>query len=135
MHRIEVPHRTVGYRSDTTQAPVHVCIDFTPERAQTGLLVDILETADDLARHPQWYNTITDNCTTSLARHIRKLSGRRRWDPRLLLNGHTDEMGLESGWLTPHGDLEETRRHYHVNPKVDRIQDPTDYSRQIRQGL
>ncbi len=104
----------------------------TPKEDIRLLFVDILETADDLAAHPQWYNTVTDNCTTSLARHIRKLRGRRRWDPRLLMNGHTDEMGIESGWLTPHGNLEETRRHYYVNPKVDRIQDPSDYSRQIR---
>ena len=97
-----------------------------------ALFVDIVGSASDLASDPQWYNTITDNCTTSLAKHIRKVRGRRRWDPRLLMNGHTDEMGIESGWITPQGTLEETRRFYYVNDKVERITDPTHYSEQIR---
>ena len=107
----------------------------TSKEAIRTLFIDIVETASLLAESPRWYNTISDNCTTSLARHIRKISGRRRWDPRLLVNGHTDEMGIESGWITPHGSIEETRAFYYVNPKVDRIQDPSDYSSQIRAGL
>jgi hypothetical protein len=107
----------------------------TPKDQIRMLFVDILESATRLADDPQWYNTVTDNCTTSLARHIRKVRGRRRWDPRLLMNGHTDQMGIETGWITPHGTLEETRRFYYVNDKVDRIQDPTHYSAQIRAGL
>lgn len=99
------------------------------------LFVDILETATALREDPQWYNTITDNCTTSLAKHIRKLSGRRRWDPRLLVNGYSDEMAIESGWITPHGSLEETRRHHYVNPKVADVDDPSDFSQRIREGL
>ncbi len=94
------------------------------------LLVDILESANDFTATPRWYNTITDNCTTSLARHIRKLRGRRSWDPRLLINGHTDEMGIESGWILPKGSLEETRAHYYANPRVEA--DPSDYSNRLR---
>lgn len=107
----------------------------TPKEQVRFLFVDILERMNSLVDEPEWYNTITDNCTTSLATHARKLPGRRRWDPRLLINGHTDEMGIESGWITPHGTLEETRAHYYVNPKVEKIEDPTDYSAQIREGL
>jgi hypothetical protein len=107
----------------------------TPKDQIRLLFVDILERVNSLADEPEWYNTITDNCTTSLATHVRKLTGRRRWDPRLLINGHTDEMGIESGWITPHGTLEETRAHYYVNPKVEKIEDPSAYSAQIREGL
>ena len=114
---------------------VYVYPTNTPKQDIRLLFIDILETADDLAAHPQWYNTISDNCTTSLAKHIRRVRGRRRWDPRLLMNGHTDQMGIESGWITPHGSLEETRAFYYVNPKVEKIDDPTHYSAQIREGL
>jgi hypothetical protein len=97
-----------------------------------SMLLDILGRADSLARQPEFYNTITDNCTTSLASHIRKIRGRRRWDPRLLLNGHTDEMGLETGWITSDLPLEEMRAAHLVNRLVEGVDDPTDYSKMIR---
>ena len=107
----------------------------TPKQDIRIVFLDVLERANHLARRPEWYNTITDNCTTTLATHVRKVRGRRRWDPRLLVNGFTDEMVIEGGWVAPHGSLEETREYYYVNPKVENDSDPTDYSRKIRVGI
>lgn len=125
----------IRLRTNYRHEDVYLYPTNTPKDQIRLIFVDILEAATALREHPQWYNTITDNCTTSLAKHIRKVRGRRRWDPRLLINGHTDEMGIESGWITPHGDLEETRRYYYVNPKVENLQDPEHFSQRIREGL
>jgi len=104
----------------------------TPKEDIRFVLLDILERANSLAEEPEFYNTISDNCTTSLATHIRKIRGRRRWDPRLLLNGHTDQMALEGGWITFDGTVEELRETYHVNRHVEDVDDPTHYSEMIR---
>ena len=125
----------VHLRTNVRGEDVYLYPTNTDPRDIRSLFVDILESATALADEPEWYNTITDNCTTSLARHVRKLPGRRRWDPRLLVNGHTDEMGMETGWLTPRGNLEETRQYYYVNPKVEDLEDTTGYSAKIREGI
>jgi hypothetical protein len=104
----------------------------TPRKDVRALFLDILERTNSLAAEPEFYNTITDNCTTSLATHIRKIRGRRRWDPRLLLNGHTDEMALETGWITSDLPLEEMRDAHHVNRHVRDVADPTHFSEMIR---
>ena len=125
----------VYLRTNVRGEDVYVYPTTTAPEAIRFLFVDILDSATVLASDPEWYNTITDNCTTSLAKHIRKLSGRvARWDPRLLVNGHTDEMGIESGWIEPRGTLEETRAFYYASPRVASLPDIVDYSARLRAG-
>ncbi len=104
----------------------------TPREGIRFLLLDILERVNGLHEKPEFYNTISDNCTTSLATHIRKIRGRRRWDPRLLLNGHTDEMARETGWISSELPLDEMRKRHYVNRLVEDVEDPSDYSARIR---
>jgi hypothetical protein len=104
----------------------------TSREAIRLLLLDILERVNGLHEKPEFYNTVSDNCTTSLATHIRKIRGRRRWDPRLLLNGHTDEMARETGWISSELPLDEMRKRHYVNRLVEDVEDPGDYSARIR---
>ena len=51
-----------------------------------------------LYEEPEFYNAITQNCTTSLFALI-PAENRRRWDLRILLNGRLDELLWERGVL------------------------------------
>jgi hypothetical protein len=102
-----------------------------PERAR-ALFVDVLRTATELAAKPRFYDTLTDNCTSSWLPHLEKVGRERKFDVRLLLNGHSDELAWERGTIENDVPLEELRRRHHVNPYVQGAIDPAEYSRRIR---
>lgn len=113
----------------------------TPEWSQ-ALFLQYLRRANSLHEHPEWYNAVTDNCTTNIytemARTGRPPAGSSRFDPRILLSGLADKMIYDGGNLVgggPKGGLsfEELRRRAHVNP-VARTTDYSDFSRAIRIG-
>jgi hypothetical protein len=104
----------------------------TPAEARL-LFLDIIEKVNDIHRRPQFYDTFTGNCTTSLVPHVQKIRPPERRQPwwRLLLNGHTDRMAYEGGWIVRAGTFEETRALHHVNAYArDLSGEP--YSRKIR---
>ena len=67
----------------------------TPEQSRT-LFLDYLRRANELRERPEWYNALTDNCTTAI-RTQRAAADRAPWDWRMLVNGHLDELLYERG--------------------------------------
>lgn len=101
-----------------------------------ALLLDVLKTCNRLQEHPVYYNTICDNCTTGLVPHLRAIGLHRDYcDIRLLKNGLTDQLALEAGWLNTKLPYSELRKHFHVNPNVQGVTDPAQYSRALRKCL
>ena len=82
----------------------------TPDRVPHSLLLDYLESVNHLARRPAWYNALTDNCTTTILRHVRHLNpDTNPWNWRLLLNGYLPELLYKQGRLDasrPFSDLQ-----------------------------
>jgi hypothetical protein len=84
---------------------------------------------------PQWYNAMTDNCTTSLSSHSRKYSGIKGWDWRILLNGHLDTLLYERGTVDRSLPLAELNARSFINARAQTAGDAEDFSRRIREGL
>src|SRR5580700_2767249 len=72
-----------------------------------ALLVDYLDEVNSLADHPQWYNALTQNCTTTIRGHAQHVGAGGRLDWRLLANGHLDQLLYERGQLDTRVSLEE----------------------------
>lgn len=90
----------------------------TPAQAQL-LLIDVLMRANELASRPEFYDTLTNNCTTNLVRHVNRIHAERlALDYRLLLNGYSDRLAFDKGLLVAHGTFEETRAAAHVTPRA-----------------
>src|SRR5580700_4090386 len=72
-----------------------------------ALLVDYLDEVNSLAEHPEWYNALTQNCTTTIRGHAQHVGAGGRLDWRLLANGHLDQLLYERGQLDTRVSLEE----------------------------
>ncbi|MHC4942806.1 MAG: Lnb N-terminal periplasmic domain-containing protein [Planctomycetota bacterium] len=105
-----------------------------PEKVRV-LFLDIIETINCIDEQPQFYNTLSHNCTTSHLPHLSKIGVAGSFDWRIILNGHTDERAYERGLINTDLSLEEARRHYHINQYVAGDPDPADFSRRIRPDL
>ncbi len=69
-------------------------------REQTEkILRYLLNYSQELYEHPKFYNTLTENCTTSLLPAIRQAVPEFKFDYRLIMNGLADKMAYEKGWL------------------------------------
>jgi hypothetical protein len=104
----------------------------TPESIRT-VLRSMLERADHLGEHPEFYNTITNNCTLDLVRHVNRHSpGRipRSW--RLALPGYSDEVAREAGLIDATLPLEAARQKHRINDRARAAMDSPDFSVRIR---
>ena len=105
----------------------------TPEQGRQ-LFLDYLHRINGLRARAEWYNAITDNCTTGI-RAQRAAADRAPWDWRMLINGHLDEMLYERGVIDTNLPFAELKQRSHINPKAKTLDQAVDFSQQIRQGL
>ena len=101
-----------------------------------AVLLDYLERAERLRRQPEFYNTLTSNCTTILFELARQIDPALPLDYRLLASGHFAAYAYDQGALTsslPYAVLQERG---HINARA-RAADAGahDFSRTIRAGL
>lgn len=109
----------------------------TPEQSRV-LFLDMLDRTVSLNQKPEFYHTITNNCTTNIAMHLRRLWPNvvPRWDLRYLLPGNADGLALEHGLLDVSGNLIELRKRYNISAAARAAGDEAlDFSARIRAGL
>jgi hypothetical protein len=106
------------------------------EKSDNGrlLLVDMLNKMNDLTIHPEWYNTLFSNCTSSIVKHINKLTPGRispfSW--QLWLTASADELALKHGLLDTDLSIEKAREKFFITDISEKIGDIPNYSREIR---
>jgi hypothetical protein len=107
----------------------------TPEQARM-LLVDMLKRANKLNREPEFYHTLTNNCTTNVVHHINKLwPNRIAYNVQVVLPGYSDRMAYALGLLDTSKSFEETRTAARVNPLAYTHRDKPRFSAMIREPM
>jgi hypothetical protein len=125
----------IGVRANHRGETVYLYrLPASPERGR-ALLRDYLETVNDLAREPRWYNALTHNCTTSIRVHVLNAGRSIPLDWRLFLNGHLDEYLYELGAFDRGVTLSELRRRSDVTAKARAADSAAQFSQRIRDGL
>jgi hypothetical protein len=89
-----------------------------------------------LRDHPEWYNAVTRNCTTTLDTKIAAdMQHPQPWNYQLLLNGTLDELLYNRGRLVTGGlPFPELKEREHINAAGQAADNSPDWSALIRQG-
>lgn len=106
-----------------------------PPRPDTAraLLLDYVKSINELVEQPAWYNALTDNCTTSILRHVRHLTPDTSWlDWRLIANGYLPERLYEHGRLDTSLPFEELVRRSQIDARAKAADQAPDFSARIR---
>lgn len=106
----------------------------TPQLAR-ALFLEYITRLNRMRDHPEWYNALTNNCTTNIDVLAAAAQGiHPSWDWRILLNGHAGEMMYERGNLA--GDLPyaELKTRALINPAAQAADQAQDFSQRIRAG-
>jgi hypothetical protein len=124
----------IQYRTNFSHEDVHLYrTTATPEMAQ-ALLVDVCARVNQIAKRPEFYDTLTNNCTTNIVAHLNSIQPNRIiGDPRILFSGYSDELAYDQGLIERHGSFLETKQRAYVNPLAHRYAGREDFSEMIRQ--
>jgi hypothetical protein len=122
--QLRTEHRDVEVRVYRTK--------ISPEEAR-ALFVDVLQRANKLAREPELYHTLTNNCTTNLVDHVNRLRpGQVPYSIGVLLPGHSDRLAYDLGLLDTELSFSELRRASRVNELAQRHKGHPSFSTLIR---
>jgi hypothetical protein len=122
-----------NYRNDPPEDVYRYRLQSSPELARQFFL-DYLQTINELRDRPQFYNTLTANCTNLIWHHARVSPERIPFSWKLLASGYTPEYLYDMGRLDTSTSFAELTRSAYVNPVAQELGDVVDFSRRIRGG-
>jgi hypothetical protein len=123
-----------NYRRDPPE-DVYLYRVRTTAQSTRRIFLDYLKTINALKRQPEFYNTLTDNCTNSIWLHARVNPGHLPFSWKILLSGHVPAYLYEEGRLDTRLPFDELQRRSHINEKAQAADDAIDFSQRIRAGL
>lgn len=105
----------------------------TTRERMRSLFVQMLRRADHLGRAPEFYNTLTNTCTTNLVDHVVQLvPGRIGWDWRLVLPGYAAGLAHDLGLIDTDLPLEAAEARFRIDERAREAPLGVDFSRRIR---
>jgi len=120
--------RTNYRKDDVYLYPVRA----TAEQRRT-LFVSMLRRANALRERPEFYNTLTNTCTTNIVRHVNEISPRRvPLSFKVLLPGYSDQLAYDLGLIDTDLPFEQARQRYRVNARALQFADSARFSTLIR---
>ena len=123
----------IGVRTSHRDSDVYIYPTVaTPKQAQ-ALFQSIVARMNKLAADPEFYHTITNNCTTNLKLHVNELSPNRvPYDWKILLPGHSAEYAYELGLLDRRIPFEDLQALALVQEEANESLDSPQFSQLIR---
>jgi hypothetical protein len=106
-------------------------LQLSPEQARL-LLVSYLERGNQLAAKPEFYNTITANCTTVVFRLARLVDAGLPFDWRVLASGYLPSYLFEFNAISTTKPLGETLEGAQITSRAVMLSSSADYSAGIR---
>ena len=114
-------------------------VELYPIRAELDqirrMFVMMLERANAIRTRPEFYNTLTNNCTLNLVRHVNALAPERipsSW--RIVLPGYSDAVIHGLGLIDTTLTIEAARARFRINQQAREALGQPDFSARIRQA-
>ncbi len=110
-------------------------VDASKERI-AAFFLDMVARMNALRERPEFYNSLTNNCTTNLVAHLEKVAAVDvPYDHRTLLPAFSDELAHELDLIDNTEPLEVARARHHINARALAAQGQDDFSRRIREPV
>ncbi|HYH10673.1 MAG TPA: DUF4105 domain-containing protein [Thermoanaerobaculia bacterium] len=123
----------IGLRANHRRDEVYLYrIRATPE-AMRAMFLAMLQRANALREKPEFYNTLTNTCTTNLYDHVNEIvPGRIPFHTAVLLPAGADRFAHDLGLLDTNVPFAETKRAARINDLAARWDGDAAFSRRIR---
>lgn len=123
----------IGLRSNHRKDRVYVYPVKTSIENVRALFLDMLHRANKLKEKPEFYNTLSNNCTTNIVRHISKIISQKiSFRIEVLLPENSDRLAYNLGLIDTALSFKEARERFLINERAIRYADDPDFSVKIR---
>jgi hypothetical protein len=123
-----------NYRKDPPE-DVYVYPLRVPRENMRRVFLEYMRKLNGLREHPEFYNTLTTNCTTAILMNARVNPDSLPLSWKVILSGYTPAYVYESGRMDRSLSFEELQRRSRVNAAGQAADQAPDFSRRIRAGL
>ena len=96
------------------------------------VFIDYINKINNLKDRPEFYNTLTTNCTTNIWFHSRVNPDHLPFSWKILASGYVPEYVYESGLLNRQMPFADLQRSAHVNARAQAADTASDFSQRIR---
>jgi hypothetical protein len=104
----------------------------TPEQSR-ALFKSVFRRVNKLHDEPEFYNTVTNNCTTNILNHVNEIATNKiQYNFQVMLPGLADKLAYDRGLLVKHGTFEQTKAYARVNEAAFAHRNDPDFSIEIR---
>ncbi len=125
----------IGLRTNVRKEDVQLYrLRFDPARAR-ALLEEYVRDANALSQRPHWYNSLTTNCTTVVAKMMKAVGNGPPLDWRIVVNGYLPEFGYERGALNTAYSIEDLRELGKISARAQEFGLSPGFSTAIRANV
>lgn len=96
------------------------------------VFIDYMNSINRLKDEPEFYNTLTTNCTTSIWMHSEINPNHVPLSWKILLSGYVPDYLYDLGRLDTSVPFEELKKRSHINARAHEAHDAADFSQRIR---
>lgn len=98
------------------------------------LFLSMIQRVNKLHDKPEFYNTLTNTCTTNIVRHVNEISDVKvPLSYKVLMPGYSDQLAYDLGLLDTDLPFEKIRERYQINEKAMKYADDENFSIKIRE--
>jgi hypothetical protein len=98
------------------------------------LFISMVTRAEKLRTKPEFYNLITNTCTTNIVHHVNEIAPKEiPFSFKVLMPGYSDKLAYDLGLINTTLPYESIRSTFRVNEKAERFADDPDFSNKIRE--
>ena len=130
----DVVRLRTNYRNDPPEQVYIFRLKGNPESARR-VFMDYMNALNTLKAQPDWYNSLTTNCTTTIWTHSLVNPGHVPFNWKILASGYVPQYLYEQGRLVDGGlPFAELQQRSQVNARAQQADSAADFSTRIRQG-
>jgi hypothetical protein len=115
------------------QEDVYVYPLQVPRENLRRVFLDYIQTMNEMRERPQFYNTLTTNCTTGVVLHSRVNPDSPPWSWKVLLSGYAPQYAYDMGKLERTLPFAELEKRSWVNARAHAAERDPAFSQRIRE--
>ena len=123
----------IKLRSNYRQDKVFLYPVKTQKETIEAVFLDVIKRTNKLKESPEFYNTLTNTCTTNVANHANNIKpGRIPFSLKILAPGFSDKLAYDLDIIDTNLSFEEARQYFKINEKANTYQNYSDFPNKIR---
>jgi hypothetical protein len=99
-----------------------------------AMFLDMLARANSIREQPEFYHTVTNNCTNNIVYHTKNVLEEpiTAWQRGVVFPGYADWLAYRLGIIDTDLSLEEARKKFRIDQRVKKFDGTSDFSEFIR---